>query len=554
MLKRGYKLFGILLLVSVIFTVSSFVVNAQKQTTCLNPLGKNFCDNYNPTDQCYCDSLCIQQGDCCSDYQSVCKGGSTGGGGGGGGTQVCGNGIREGNEVCDGSDLGGNTCSSLGYLQGQIKCQSNCVAFDTSGCVKQDTGSVPQPPYNLVASYKDSENIYINVELNWANVNGEYFNIYMNKDNGPFNPYTNTNAKSIAILGLGKNVKYGFYVTALNQYGESKPSNTVWVYVPSSGGEIIGSNITEVVTCVFEGSSKQEYCTKADSGFSQLVECGGVGYCSVKVSGKKGEQVTWKSSCGGYAYTTMDGVDEKVLFNCQSSNVIKCIDTDNGVNEFEFGKTYIDGTNDIHYDDCLYDQSNSLIEYSCFNNVIQKTQIQCKNGCKEGACLKQGQSQIKAHANKPYTTNNPFFLSASGFSENSIITSVNWNLGPKDNPCKFTTKQDKGSKVSSSVYSEIEVTCYTPGVKAFIVTFVDNKGNKAADQVSVYVDQGEKIYQQATTPTTTTTPTPTIQQPKSTSNSCQKRCGFYDPKESCQCDDVCKDYGDCCLDKAQICG
>nr|MBI4156636.1 hypothetical protein [Candidatus Woesearchaeota archaeon] len=564
MLKRGYKLLGMLLLVSLVFTVSSFVVNAQKQGSCINPLGKTFCDNYNPTDQCYCDSKCEEYKDCCSDYQNVCKGGSTGGGGGGsgGGTLVCGNGIREGNEVCDGSDLGGNTCTSLGYLQGQLKCQSNCVAFDTSGCVKKD--------------------------------------------------------------------------------------------VPTD----VSGNITEAVTCVFEGSSKQEYCTKADSGFGQLVECEGVGYCSVKVSGKKGEQVTWKSSCGGYAYTTMDGVDEKIAFNCgQKTEVVgfyrnaewvcydgsksleggptsckskevwnqyandfcngrcnndktkcgvnsfstsnscsntttgpipKCVDTDNGVNEFEAGKTYMsDNENSVHYDTCLYDQSNSLIEYSCFNNVIQKTQIQCKNGCKEGACLKQvstclpqapigcpnveclpgytsvqnpqtccykcvtqGSSNLKAYTNKPYTTNNPFFLSASGFSENSIITSVNWNHGPKDNPCKFTTKQDKGLKVSSSVYSEIEVACNTPGVKSFIVTFTDDKGNKADDLVSVYVNEGKKIYQQATTPTTTAK----IQQSKSNSNSCQNRCGFYDPKESCQCDDVCKDYGDCCLDKAQTCG
>jgi hypothetical protein len=36
-------------------------------------------------------------------------------------------------EVCDGSDLGGATCASLGYAQGQLGCSHDCM-FDPSGC------------------------------------------------------------------------------------------------------------------------------------------------------------------------------------------------------------------------------------------------------------------------------------------------------------------------------------------------------------------------------------------------------------------------------------
>jgi len=46
---------------------------------------------------------------------------------------VCGNGVREGGEQCDGSDLGGQTCQSQGYQQGTLACKSDCT-FDTSGC------------------------------------------------------------------------------------------------------------------------------------------------------------------------------------------------------------------------------------------------------------------------------------------------------------------------------------------------------------------------------------------------------------------------------------
>jgi hypothetical protein len=46
---------------------------------------------------------------------------------------VCGNNIREGSEQCDGKDLGGQTCTSLGYSGGTLSCNPDCT-FNTSGC------------------------------------------------------------------------------------------------------------------------------------------------------------------------------------------------------------------------------------------------------------------------------------------------------------------------------------------------------------------------------------------------------------------------------------
>lgn|GEM_PF-3752709 len=48
----------------------------------------------------------------------------------------------------------------------------------------------------------------------------------------------------------------------------------------------------------------------------QVFTCKGVGTCSVAVSGVKGTALTWKSSCGGYVSSTIDGQDEKVGFKC----------------------------------------------------------------------------------------------------------------------------------------------------------------------------------------------------------------------------------------------
>lgn len=52
---------------------------------------------------------------------------------------VCGNNIKEEGEQCDGSDLAGKTCVSLGYAGGTLKCKPNCT-FDTSSCISGGGG------------------------------------------------------------------------------------------------------------------------------------------------------------------------------------------------------------------------------------------------------------------------------------------------------------------------------------------------------------------------------------------------------------------------------
>jgi hypothetical protein len=54
--------------------------------------------------------------------------------GGSAAAQVCGNSIREGSESCDGTDLGGQTCSTQGFTGGTLTCNGDCT-FNTSGCL-----------------------------------------------------------------------------------------------------------------------------------------------------------------------------------------------------------------------------------------------------------------------------------------------------------------------------------------------------------------------------------------------------------------------------------
>ena len=45
----------------------------------------------------------------------------------------CGDGSRNGNEVCEGADFGGETCISQGFTGGALLCDGSC-AYDTSAC------------------------------------------------------------------------------------------------------------------------------------------------------------------------------------------------------------------------------------------------------------------------------------------------------------------------------------------------------------------------------------------------------------------------------------
>jgi len=47
---------------------------------------------------------------------------------------TCGNDVIEGDELCDGSDLGGETCSSQGLGRGRLAGLPDCSGFDPSGC------------------------------------------------------------------------------------------------------------------------------------------------------------------------------------------------------------------------------------------------------------------------------------------------------------------------------------------------------------------------------------------------------------------------------------
>lgn len=54
-------------------------------------------------------------------------------------SDTCGNDIIEGTELCDGTDLGGFSCSSFGFVGGSLNCNSDCDGFDTIQCTSEPT-------------------------------------------------------------------------------------------------------------------------------------------------------------------------------------------------------------------------------------------------------------------------------------------------------------------------------------------------------------------------------------------------------------------------------
>jgi hypothetical protein len=49
-------------------------------------------------------------------------------------------------EVCDGSDLGGQTCQTRGFESGNLVCKDDCSGFNESGCVAYKKPSSPSLP------------------------------------------------------------------------------------------------------------------------------------------------------------------------------------------------------------------------------------------------------------------------------------------------------------------------------------------------------------------------------------------------------------------------
>ena len=105
---------------------------------------------------------------------------------------------------------------------------------------------------------------------------------------------------------------YGYtIIDGDNEYAEFKCTSET---NETETNETIPVLVKEQVKCVFKNSDKEQKCYTAED--NSRFSCGGAETCVMDVNGKKGEKLTWKSTCGGYAYTITDGENEYAEFNC----------------------------------------------------------------------------------------------------------------------------------------------------------------------------------------------------------------------------------------------
>jgi len=75
----------------------------------------------------------------------------------------CGDEIVAGDEVCDGSALGGETCQSHGYVSGTLGCLADCEGYETTNCSGMQGGStltwvsIPGGTYEMGSMIGDSD-------------------------------------------------------------------------------------------------------------------------------------------------------------------------------------------------------------------------------------------------------------------------------------------------------------------------------------------------------------------------------------------------------------
>src|SRR3989338_4400311 len=101
-----------------------------------------------------------------------------------------------------------------------------------------------------------------------------------------------------------------------------------WMCVQSPELKCNTGEIKEQVKCLFAGSTQLQKCYTAEQ--NSRAYCSGTDACVADISGYKGERITWKSTCGGYAYTTIDGENEYAKFDCNNIGVCQPSKCDDG--------------------------------------------------------------------------------------------------------------------------------------------------------------------------------------------------------------------------------
>ena len=166
------------------------------------------------------------------------------------------------------------------------------------------------PGETHLISWKASGVNHVKLYIYDSNISGTASVNYITKENSPLpasQEYYKWTVPELSILpGDSGSKNYRIKIEDADNSSLNDISNAPFSIVAAD--QSIISSVSEQVKCVFKGSQTEQKCYAAVD--NNGLTCSGKESCVIDVSRAKGEKITWKSSCGGYAYTTMDGTGE----------------------------------------------------------------------------------------------------------------------------------------------------------------------------------------------------------------------------------------------------
>jgi|GEM_PF-919563 len=196
---------------------------------------------------------------------------------------VCGNGVKQPGEVCDGADLSGQSCASqlgIGY-KGTLTCNGGCYNFVTSACVKQDPdgGGGGGGGGGIISATGGTV----------TESNGYRTHTFAGGDHGEFIVYSGTETVEVLIVGGG-----GMGGGA----GGTPPTNG---YGDATGGGGGGGRVRQELVSISSGTRQVKMALSSTltantigrpSSFGNLIAIGGG-------RGANTDEMGWNGASGG---------------------------------------------------------------------------------------------------------------------------------------------------------------------------------------------------------------------------------------------------------------
>jgi hypothetical protein len=251
----------------------------------------------------------------------------------------CGNNVVDSGEVCDGIDLGGETCQSQGYAGGDLSCLSDCSGYDTSGCDEMDiininscrtlngantvyrlTGDVSTSMMGSRCFTINAENVTLECQNN--RIRGSIFVdelVYVSASNAAVKNCRLSGASGIGASGIrigsGSNsdirdntitgCDIGVYISSGSSVNNSITGNSITdgdpgIRIGNSAGNIINSNIV----CSWYSFATDIQCSRSQAPSS--------GNTCDRISRSCG--FSCDSSCGAYSLGFLTGIRQLFSF------------------------------------------------------------------------------------------------------------------------------------------------------------------------------------------------------------------------------------------------